>query len=98
PFESRGARRLLAASGLYRGVQASGLGDSGEACQTVGDDIGAGFERGACEHSDRKAAEGFYGPKNDLIWLAVVRCRNRSDERRLACSAAPTAAGPGAAD
>jgi hypothetical protein len=49
PFESRGANSLLAASGLYWGVQASRLGDSGEACQTVGDDIGAGLERGACE-------------------------------------------------
>ena len=52
-------------------MQASGLGDSGEARQTVGDDIGAGLERGACELSDRKAAEGFDGPKDDLIWLAT---------------------------
>src|SRR5271167_142690 len=76
----------------------SGLGDSGEACQTVGDDIGAGVEGGACEPSDRKAAEGFDGPKDDLIRLAIVGCRDRSDERRLACCAAPAAAGPGAAD
>ena len=54
PFESRGASRLLAASGFYRSVQASGLGDSGEACQTVGNDMGVGAEGGACELSDRK--------------------------------------------
>ena len=66
--------------------------------EPVGDDIGAGLERGACELSDRKAAEGFDGPKDDLIWLAIVRCRDRSDERRLACCAALAAAGPGAAD
>src|SRR5208337_1938269 len=98
PFESRGAGRLLAASGLYCGVLASGLGDSSEACQTVGDDVGSRLERGACEHSDRKTAKGFDGPKDDLIWLAIVRCRDRSDERRLACCAAPAAAGPGAAE
>ena len=73
------------------------MGDGGEACQTVGDDIGAGLEGGACELSDRKAAEGFDGPKDNLIWLAIVRCRDRGDERRLARCAAPAAAGPGAA-
>ena len=93
PFESRGASRLFAASGLHRAVQTSGLGDSGEACQTVGDDIGAGVEGGACELSDRKAAEGFDGPKDDLIWLAIVRCWM---QRRTAssCCASPAAAGP----
>jgi len=33
-----------------------------------------------------------------LIWLAIVGCRDRSDEGRLASCAAPAAAGPGAAD
>ena len=33
-----------------------------------------------------------------MIWLAIVGCRDRSDERRLACCAAPAAAGPGADD
>jgi hypothetical protein len=51
-----------------------------------------------CELADRKPAEGFDGPKDDLIWLAIVRCRDRSDERRLACCAAPAAAAPSAAD
>src|SRR5271154_228829 len=54
--------------------------------------------RGACELSDGKAAEGFDGPKDDLIGLAIVGCRDRSDEWRLACCAPPAPAGPGAAD
>src|SRR5271165_5913462 len=37
----------------------------------------------------RKGAESRY---------TIVRCRDRSDERRLACCAAPAAAGPGAAE
>ena len=75
----------------------AGFRDVGEASQTVGN-IYFQPGRSAVLASFRIAqtAEGFDGPKDDLISLDIVRRRDHSNARRLACSSTPAAAGPGA--
>src|SRR5271166_3819668 len=46
--------------------------------------LAPGLSAVLCELSDREAAEGFDGPKDDLIWLAIVRCRD-SQRRTASC-------------